>query len=81
MRRTWLAASIAAWLLTAGLLTAAPPTKPGTNPRPKADVQTICDIAWEKKLDAAFKKAAGDQNTPDRPVMVLRVLGDLNGFM
>ena len=76
---------VAAALLAATLNADGPPTKspakPQGKPKTKPDSQRICGINWETKLDVALKKAMGEKGTNDRPVMVLRVLGDLDGFM
>ena len=78
------------WLiaLTAGMaialpIVAEPPTKPADTGKPKADaeVKHLYGLDWHTKLDTALKSAAGDGTTAAKPVMVLRVLGDLDGFM
>ena len=47
-----------------------------------ADTRTAFGIDWTPDIQTALKRAAG-RETPedDRPVMWLRVLGDLGGFM
>ena len=47
-----------------------------------ANTRTAFGIVWTPDISSALKSAAGGETTDDdRPVMWLRVLGDLNGFM
>ena len=83
MKRKWLTA-MAVVLTVALTAAAAPPAKPTDKNKektPQAEVKHLYGLDWHTKLDAALKTAAGDTTVADKPVMVLRVLGDLDGFM
>ena len=57
-----------------------PAKKTQANQQKPADTVELCGITWHRKLPDALKAAKGDAGK-DRPVMVLRVLGALDGFM
>ncbi len=49
----------------------------------KAGTRHLFGIDWHLSLDTALKRASSGETTSakEKPVLVLRVLGDLNGFM
>jgi hypothetical protein len=52
--------------------------------QPRKDQAETCElhgITWQRHLDKALLLARGDRETKERPVLLLRVLGDLDGFM
>jgi hypothetical protein len=62
-------------LLIGGL---AQPRALGLDKKPRApQTKELCGISWHPKLPDAFQAA----KQQDRPVMVLRVLGAIDGFM
>jgi hypothetical protein len=80
MKRTGMT-TLAVTLLAATTHASGPPAQQQAKPNPKPDTFKFCGIDWHTKLDPALKQAPGDKRTSDRPVMVLRVLGDLKGSM
>jgi hypothetical protein len=83
MNTGWLKA-MAVLLLAVFAAVAAPPAKPSDKSKDtsaRTTVKHLYGLDWHTKLDAALKQAAGDKTGGEKPVMVLRVLGDLDGFM
>jgi hypothetical protein len=81
MRRELTAISVCLLLVLSAA--AAPPTKPKDKSKPKegtSDVKQLYGLDWHTKLETALQKA-GERTGAEKPVMVLRVLGDLDGFM
>jgi hypothetical protein len=87
---TWLRHSAAAGLLAVALLVLpaglAPAADRNRAPRPtstgKDEVRRLLDLRWHTSVEGALKEAAGGPGPKtDRPVFVLRVLGELDGFL
>ena len=78
MKRKWLTA-LTLVMAIAIPIAAAPPAKPADKGKQKvgAEVKHLYGLDWHTKLDTALKSSASDA----KPIMVLRVLGDLDGFM
>ncbi len=52
------------------------------NRRKNAGTTRLFGIQWTPDMEVAFQSAAGDEsNKDDRPVMWMRVLGELDGLM
>jgi hypothetical protein len=46
-------------------------------PGPKNGVQELYGLSWHRSLDSALK--AAQKSLPNKPIFVLRTLGDLDG--
>jgi hypothetical protein len=55
------------------------PVRPAAAER--AGTEKLWGIAWHPSIDAALAAAAGNSSADEKPVVCLRVLGDLKGFM
>jgi hypothetical protein len=75
----WIVTIIMGALCLAPSVTAAPPQRPAAGKPTRANPADKCElhgITWHRNLEYALQQAK-----TDRPVLLLRVLGELDGFM